>query len=293
MSFRDDARKTPYLLLTPAVIATLIVVFYPMAQAAVTSLYRNILWKPSAKAFIFLDNYIQVLQDPVFWDSLGRTIIWIGLTVPLQLALGFATALLLNQKFWWRPLARALILIPWALPSVVIGLMWSWIYHPQVGVLNDLLLRVGVLQNAVPWLADPATALYAIIAALVWQGFPFFAIMILAGLQTIPGNLYEAASIDGATTWQKFVQITLPGLKGVLVTAVMLRVIWVANSMDVIYVMTGGGPGYATHTLPLYAFKKTYSSMDFGYGSALAVSFSLLLLIAITVYLRRVGKEMK
>ncbi|MDR3438665.1 sugar ABC transporter permease [Telmatospirillum sp.] len=229
----------------------------------------------------------------MFWDSLGRTAIWIGLTVPLQLALGFVTALLLNRNFWWRPLARSLILIPWALPSVVIGLMWSWIYHPQVGVLNDLLMRCGMLQSAMPWLANPDTALYAIIAALVWQGFPFFAIMILAGLQTIPGNLYEAASIDGATTWQKFLGITLPGLKGVLVTAVMLRIIWVANSMDVIYVMTGGGPGYATHTLPLYAFKRTYSSMDFGYGSALAVTFSLVLLVLITIYLRRVGKDMK
>jgi multiple sugar transport system permease protein len=283
----------PYWLLSPAVLATLIVVFYPMLQAGITSLYYEILWKPKATHFIGIDNFIAIARDPVFWASLGRTALWIGITVPLQLALGFVTALLLNQQFRWRPLARSLILIPWALPSVVIGLMWSWIYHPQVGLLNDLLLRVGMLNSAIPWLADPATALYSIIAALVWQGFPFFAIMILAGLQTIPANLYEAAAIDGATTWQQFVEITLPGLKSVLVTAVMLRIIWVANSMDVIYVMTGGGPGYATHTLPLYAFKRTYSSMDFGYGSALAVTFALLLLGFIVLYLRRMGREME
>jgi multiple sugar transport system permease protein len=293
MSRRHRINKTPYYLLTPAVLATLLVVFYPMAQAAVTSLYRYIVWKPRDFRFIGFENYISVLNDPVFWDSLGRTVIWIGLTVPLQLALGFATALLLNQNFAWRTLARSLILIPWALPSVVIGLMWSWIYHPQVGVLNDLALRVGLLSEAVPWLANPDTALYAIILALVWQGFPFFAIMILAGLQTIPKNLYEAASIDGATTWQQFVEVTLPGLKGVLVTAIMLRTIWVANSMDVIYVMTGGGPGYATHTLPLYAFKRTYSNMDFGYGSALAVTFAVLLLGLIIAYLRRAGRGME
>ena len=293
MSHRSSLRRMPYWLLSPAVLATLIVVFYPMLQAGITSLYYEILWKPKATRFIGLDNFIAIARDPVFWASLGRTALWTGITVPLQLALGFITALLLNQQFRWRTLARSLILIPWALPSVVIGLMWSWIYHPQVGLLNDLLLRVGMLNSAIPWLADPDTALYSIIAALVWQGFPFFAIMILAGLQTIPANLYEAAAIDGATTWQQFVEITLPGLKSVLVTAVMLRIIWVANSMDVIYVMTGGGPGYATHTLPLYAFKRTYSSMDFGYGSALAVTFALLLLGFIVLYLRRMGREME
>ncbi len=293
MTARAGRRALPYLLLSPAVLATLALVFYPMLQAFATSLFHNILWKPRDVRFVGLDNYLAVAQDPVAWSSLGRTALWIGITVPLQLLLGLATALLLNQEFRWRGLARSLILIPWALPSVVIGLMWSWIYHPQVGLLNDLLLRVGILEAAMPWLADPATALYSIILALVWQGFPFFAIMILAGLQTIPANLYEAAAIDGATAWQQFREITLPGLKGVLVTAVMLRLIWVANSIDVIYVMTGGGPGYATQTLPLYAFKRTYASMDFGYGTALAVTFSLLLLLLIVAYLRRAGRGLE
>ena len=290
MSQKSHTGVLPYVLLSPAVLATMVVVFYPMVRAIVTSLYNNILWKPRAVRFIGLDNYIAIWHDPVFWSSLGRTAIWIGLTVPLQLLLGLVTALLLNQTFRWRGLARSLILIPWALPSVVIGLMWSWIYNPQVGLLNDLLLRLGLLQTAMPWLANPSTSLYAIIVALVWQGFPFFAIMILAGLQTIPHSLYEAADIDGASDRQQFWHITLPALKSVLVTAVMLRIIWVANSIDVIYVMTGGGPGYATHTLPLYALKRTYGSMDFGYGSALAVTFSLLLLAAIYAYMRRVGK---
>ena len=283
----------PYVLLSPAVLATLALVFFPMLQAVATSLYQNILWKPRDVRFIGLDNYIAIAQDPLAWSSLGRTLLWIGLTVPLQLLLGLAAALLLNQRFWWRGIARSLILIPWALPSVVIALMWSWMYQPQVGLFNDLLLRVGLVSEAVPWLAQPGTALYAVILALVWQGFPFFAIMILAGLQAIPAALYEAAAIDGATPWQQFVEVTLPGLKGVLVTAVMLRLIWVANSIDVIVVMTGGGPGYATHTLPLYAFKRTYGSMDFGYGTALAVTFSVLLLGLIVVYLRRVGKNLQ
>ena len=293
MSARRRFDALPYVLVSPAVLATLVLVFAPMLQAAWTSLYHHILWKPRDVRFIGLDNYLAVAQDPVAWSSLGRTVMWIGLTVPLQLALGLATALLLNQRFRWRGLARSLILIPWALPSVVIALMWAWMYQPQVGLFNDLLLRLGLVTEAVPWLAQPGTALYAIIVALVWQGFPFFAIMILAGLQTIPASLYEAAAVDGASPWQQFREVTLPGLKGVIVTAVMLRLIWVANSIDVILVMTGGGPGYATHTLPLYAFKRTYGSMDFGYGTALACTFSLLLLGLIVIYLRRAGREIR
>jgi multiple sugar transport system permease protein len=289
----NGGNALPYVLLSPAVLATLALVFVPMLQAVFTSLQHNILWKPRDVRFIGLDNYLAIAQDPVAWSSLARTLLWIGLTVPLQLLLGLVTALLLNQQFAWRGLARSLILIPWALPSVVIALMWAWMYQPQVGLFIDLLLRLGLVSSAVPWLAQPGTALYAIIVALVWQGFPFFAIMILAGLQTIPASLYEAAAVDGATPWQQFREVTLPGLKGVLVTAVMLRLIWVANSIDVILVMTGGGPGYATHTLPLYAFKRTYGSMDFGYGTALACTFSLLLLGLIVMYLRRAGRELR
>ena len=286
MSQKSRTSILPYVLLSPAVLATVIVVFYPMLQALITSLYNNILWKPRAVKFIGLDNYIAIWHDPVFWASLGRTAIWIGLTVPLQLLLGLVTALLLNQQFRWCGLARSLILIPWALPSVVIGLMWSWIYNPQVGLLNDLMLRLGLLQTAMPWLANPDTSLYAIIAALVWQGFPFFAIMILAGLQTIPHSLYEAADIDGATDWQQFWHITMPALKSVLVTAVMLRIIWVANSIDVIYVMTGGGPEGASELMATYMYRTVFSSFQLGYGSTIAAAMFLVVTVIAAVGLR-------
>ncbi|PZQ79575.1 MAG: sugar ABC transporter permease, partial [Ancylobacter novellus] len=183
--------------------------------------------------------------------------------------------------------------IPWALPSVVIALMWRWIYDPNTGVLNDILLYLQVVQSAVPWLADPNVALYAIIATLTWQGFPFFAVMILAALQGIPRSQYEAASLDGASTWRQFRHITLPGIMPVLATAGLLRVIWVANSMDVIFVMTGGGPGYATHTLPLYAFIRARQNLDFGYGSAIAVTFTILLGAVVAVYLARTMREVE
>lgn len=285
-------RVLPYAMLSPAVLVTLTIVFLPMIQTAWMSLHEYVLFRPNKFDFIGLENFRNALQDEVFWISLRHTAIWIGVTIPAQLLLGLVTALLLNQHFPWRPVARALIIIPWALPSVVIALMWAWIYDSNYGVANEFLLRLGLIQRAIPWLADPDTALFSIILTLTWQGFPFFAVMILAGLQSIPKSYYEAASIDGASAWRQFWHITLPGIAGVMMTAVLLRMIWVANSFDVIFVMTGGGPGYSTYTLPLYAFLKARTNLDFGYGSALAVMFTALLMILVLIYLRRTGKAM-
>ena len=300
MTMEDDHRKArlwrqvmPLALLSPAVLVTLAIVFFPMIQTAWMSLHEYVLFRPKKFDWVGLQNYFAIFQDEVFWISLRHTVIWIAITVPAQAALGLATALLLNQSFPWRPLARALIIIPWALPSVVIALMWAWIYDSNYGILNDLLLRIGILETSIPWLANPDTALYAIILTLTWQGFPFFAVMILAGLQSIPRSYYEAASLDGASNLRQFWHITLPGISGVLFTAFLLRVIWVANSMDVIFVMTGGGPGYATYTLPLYAFIEARTNLDFGYGSALAMSFTILLLGIVVLYLRRAGKAVQ
>ncbi len=163
--------------------------------------------------------------------------------------------------------ARALIIIPWALPSVIIGLSWSWMYDFNVGVINDALLRLGLISQPVAWLATPATTFYAVVLALIWQGFPFFAVTILAGLQTIPAEHYEAAEVDGASRWQVLRFVTWPGSPRLWRRALLLlRTIWVANSLDVILVMTGGGPGLETHTLPLYAFSRPTA----GWSSAMA-----------------------
>ena len=283
----------PLALLSPAVLVTLAIVFFPMIQTAWMSLHNYVLFRPKNFDWVGLQNYFNIFQDEVFWISLRHTILWIVITVPAQALLGLATALLLNQKFPWRPLARALIIIPWALPSVVIALMWVWIYDSNYGILSDLLLRVGILETSIPWLANPDTALYAIILTLTWQGFPFFAVMILAGLQSIPQSYYEAASLDGATPWRQFWHITLPGISGVLFTAILLRTIWVANSMDVIFVMTGGGPGYSTYTLPLYSFLEARTNLNFGYGSALAMTFTLMLLGIVILYLKRSAKAVQ
>ncbi len=278
-------------MVAPSVVVTLAIVFVPMLQAIWMSLHEYVLFRPKAIQWIGIQHFLKILEDEVFWISLQHTVVWISLTVPAQLLLGLLTALLLNQQFFWRPLARALVIIPWALPSVVISLMWVWIYDANFGILNEFLLRLKLISYSIPWLADPDTALYAIILTLTWQGFPFFAVMILAGLQGIPKTYYEAAAIDGASVIQQFFYITIPGIAGVIFTSVLLRIIWVANSLDVIFVMTGGGPGYATHTLPLYAFVEARTSLDYGYGSALAVTFSLLLTILVVLYLTRAQRS--
>nr|WP_210305333.1 sugar ABC transporter permease [Chelatococcus composti] len=282
---------TPYAFLLPALVVTAAVILFPVLQTAWMSLHDFVLFRPRDVPFIGLGNFERMWNDEVFWISLGHSFLWIALVVGFQFLLGLGAALLLNQSFWWRGLARSLVVVPWALPSVIIGLMWTWMYDFNVGVINDGLIRLGLISEPVAWLARPDTAFYAVIVALIWQGFPFFAVVVLAGLQTIPAELYEAAEIDGASRFQKLVYVTLPSISEVIATALLLRTIWVANSLDVILVMTGGGPGYATHTLPLYAFLKAYSGMEFGYGAALALVLTALLLVVVFVYVRRVARE--
>lgn len=284
-------RAAPYLFLAPALVVTTAIVFWPVLQTAWMSLFDYSLLRPKERPFIGLGNFARALGDEVFWISLWQSVIWITACVAGQLLLGLVTGVLLNRSFWWRGVARALVIIPWALPSVIIALMWSWMYDFNLGLINDLGLRLGLLAEPVPWLAQPRTAFWAVVLVLIWQGFPFFAIVVLAGLQSIPKDLYEAAAVDGATAWQGFVRITLPCLMPVLMTALLLRTIWVANSLDVILVMTGGGPGYATHTLPLYAFIKAYSSLEFGYGSALALILTVMLMGVVALYIWRLQRE--
>ncbi len=274
-------------MLAPALAVTALIVLVPVLNTIWLSLHEVVLFRPRVRPFIGLANYVTGLMDPVFWESLWHSLIWVTCAVSLQFTLGFAAALLLNRTFAWRSVARALIVVPWALPSVIIGLIWTWMLDFNLGVLNVLGVRLGILSASVPWLAQLDTAMGGVILAVVWQGFPFFAITLLAGLQAIPAEHYEAAEIDGAGTVAQFWHVTLPGLAEVIVTALLLRMIWVANSLDLILVMTGGGPGTATQTLPLHAFLTAWSGGNYGRGSALAVILTLVLLSAVAAVLWR------
>ncbi|SFZ86468.1 carbohydrate ABC transporter membrane protein 1, CUT1 family (TC 3.A.1.1.-) [Devosia enhydra] len=292
-SARARLTITPYLFLLPALLVTAAVILLPVAQTAWMSLFDYVLFRPRNIPFLGIGNFIRAFNDPVFWVSLWNSVVWIGAVVFFQFILGLGTALLLNQSFWWRSAARALIVVPWALPSVIIGLMWTWMYDFNLGIFNDVLLRLGVIGEPIAWLARTDTTLPAVILALVWQGFPFFAVVILAGLQTVPSELLEAAEIDGARPFQRLRHVTMPAIMEVVATALLLRTIWVANSLDVILVMTGGGPGYVTHTLPLYAFLKASSAMEYGYAAALALILTALLLVVVFAYVRRAAKDLE
>ena len=275
----------PYLLLAPALLIMLSVVIVPIVNAVSMSFQSYNLTRPKKIGFIGFQNYEKILQSSQFWSSLGRTGAWVLWGVGLQFVFGFALALLLNKNFHGRGVVRSVSLIPWVTPGVLIALMWRWILDGNYGVLNDILKSLGIISDNIAFLASKQFAMPSVILTIVWQGIPFFALMILAGLQSIPEELYEAANIDGASGLQKLFYVTIPSLKNTIFVTTMLRIIWVANSVDVIYNMTEGGPAFATQTLSVYIYKEA-SILNMGYASAMAILLMLVLMVAAIPYLR-------
>ncbi|MEM1485987.1 sugar ABC transporter permease [Oscillospiraceae bacterium PP1C4] len=280
----------PYLLVTPALLIVLAVVFIPAVNAILMSFQSYDLRRPNSIGFVGFNNYIAVLNDPLFWSSLWRTIQWVVFGVGFQFIFGFALALLLNKNFKGRGIARSISLIPWVTPGVLIGLMWRWIYDGNYGVLNDILLKLGFIEDKIPFLAQQTTAFPSVIVTIIWQGVPFFALMLLAGLQGIPGELYEAADIDGASYFQKLFRVTIPSLKNTIFVTTLLRIIWVANSVDVIANMTEGGPAYSTQTLSVYIFNKG-NSLNLGYAATMSILLTMLLSLVAVPYLKNMFKN--
>ncbi len=276
----------PYILLAPALIIMILVVFFPVGRAIISSFMRYDLRYPNKTGFIGLQNYVKILtSDAQFWPSLKRTLLWVVFGVGFQFFFGFLLALLLNQKFRGRGLARSLLMIPWVTSGVLIGLIWNWLYDGNYGVINDLLIKLGVLKEGIPFLARMNLAFPMIVITLVWQGIPFFALMILAALQGVPQDMYEAADIDGANARQKLFRITIPSIKNTLFVTILLRIIWVANSVDIIQNMTAGGPAYATQTIAIMTYQQA-QVLNLGYSSAIAIIMTVLMLCAAIPYLR-------
>jgi multiple sugar transport system permease protein len=288
---RGRSWRLPLFLLSPALVLLLGIVAYPIARAVWLSFHRFEILRPDLTQYIGLEHYHELLQDPVLRIALQNSVVWVVGVVLFQFLGGLIGALILNQRFPGRAVVRGLALIPWATPSVLVGLMWTWMLDGNYGLLNDLLVKAGILSRFQPWLAQPWSALPAVILADVWQGIPFFAVMLLAALQAIPEDLFEAARIDGASPWRVFRHVTLPFLLPTILITTMLRMIWTANYMDLIMVMTGGGPGYSSLTVPLHAYYIAYKRLDFGYGSTIAIVQVAILAGAIVFYLRQLRKN--
>ncbi|NJN86320.1 MAG: sugar ABC transporter permease [Leptolyngbyaceae cyanobacterium SL_7_1] len=275
-------RRVGWLLALPALLLLGGVFAYPIAQAFWQSSFTQNLGTQLQPEFSGLQNYGRMVQDGRFWQTLGNTTIFTLISVAIEFLLGLGMALVLNQSFRGRNLVRTIAILPWALPTALIALAWTWIFNDQYGVVNDLLARLGV-STTINWLGEPTLAMIAVIIADVWKTTPFIAILLLAGLQSIPSDLYEAHRIDGASAWQSFHQITVPLLMPQIVIALLFRLAQAFGIFDLISVMTGGGPGGATETVSLYIYATVMRYLDFGYGSALVVVTFLLLVLAVAI----------
>jgi ABC-type sugar transport systems, permease components len=277
----------PFFLMLPAFLFIFTVVLYPMIKTFSYSFYNYKLWDPKNYKFIGLENYLYLVKNADFIASFVNTLKWVVIILFFQFALGLGTALLLKCDFKFRELIRAIVLIPWVTPSILVALMWVWMYHGTFGVINYVLGSLKLINDYIPWLAQTDTAIYACMLTVIWQGMPFFAIMLIAGLSGIPNELYEAGRVDGTSRLQAFLHITLPSLKNVIFITTMLRVIWIANNVDMIYIMTGGGPASSSLTLSVNAYITAQKTFDFGRASAMSVLLTILLSIVAFVYVKK------
>jgi multiple sugar transport system permease protein len=281
-------RTTPfaYLLNAPSILVILLLVGYPICYSFWVSLHRYDLRRPRIFRLVWLQNYVDILADPDFWTALRITVVFTVSAVIIIVSVGLAVALLLNRRFPGCGFVRTVILIPWAIPPVVNGLMWQWIYDPKIGALNALLHWLGVIERYQGWLAVPTYALSGLIVAHTWNEFALAAILFLGALQRVPAELYDAGRVDGCRTWQLFLHITLPWLAQALLIVLILETMLAVRAFDIIYVLTAGGPGTSTTTLTWATYLTTFENLDFGHGSAYAYIVTLITLGLSVIYFR-------
>jgi multiple sugar transport system permease protein len=279
-------------MLAPALAIVAGFILNPAINAIYVSLTDTNLLNLSAQKFVGLDNFISLFGRDDFRESLRNSAVWTFVNVAFHLVMGMIGALVLNARFRGRGVIRGVVLLPWATPSVLVALMWLWILDPTLGLLNHLLQAIGVEQGKpIAWLSDQHLALPTLMGIDIWQGIPFFAVMILAALQGVPNELLESAKIDGASAWQTYWRVILPLIMPTVLITVILRLIWTANYFDLILVLTNGGPANATLTLPLNSYITSYKGGDFGGGAALGVVQAILLAVLVAFYMRRVRKS--
>ena len=276
-----NENQTGWLIMLPALLLLIFVFIYPIASAFLLSLFTKNLGTQLEPVFSGLSNYFRMSRDGRFLQAIWNTSVFTTISVTLELILGMILALILNQTFFGRSAVRVISMIPWALPTAIMGLAWAWIFNDQYGVVNDILQRLGVIHTGINWLGNPTLAMLVLIIADVWKTTPFLGIILLSGLQSIPQDLYEAHSIDGAKPWQSFCQITLPLIIPQVLIAVLFRFAQAFGVFDLVQVMTGGGPAGATETVSIYIYAMVMRYLDFGYGATLVVITFLLLIVIV------------
>lgn len=279
----------PFLAILPGLLLVAAVIFYPILSTIWLSLYDVRLIRVGE--FLGLGNYAVLAQDPLFWRVLRQTLLWTVSSVSLKLVLGLVLGLLLNEKFRGRGVFRALLLIPWAMPTVAAAIVWRWAYDSNFGYLNDLLSELGLIQAPVIWLGEARSAFVAAVVTDAWTGLPFMAFVFLAGLQGIDRTLYEAAKVDGANAWNRFRYVTVPQLAPVVLVATLVSAIWTFNAFNIVYTLTGGGPLGATEIMVTYTYDQAFERLEFGLAAALATITFLILLVFSVVYVRLYGRR--
>lgn len=273
------------LMLLPALVFVLVFTYYPLAKGVTMAFQKYSLFNLNDVKWVGFDNFVKLFEPgSTFYTTIWNTVKWVFVSLFFQLGIGFGLALMLRKKFFGSGIYQAIIFFPWAVSGFIIGIMWRWMFNGTSGVISDLLMKLGIIDLPVGFLASADTALIAVIIANIWYGIPFFTLMIGAALKGVSQDLYEAANVDGASAWSQFTNITLPSIKPVLVLTTLLRVIWIFNFPDLIYSMTNGGPGGSTHIITSYMMEKV-RSLDYGMGSAVGVIVIVLLSLYTVFYL--------
>ncbi len=281
---REQVRLA-FLLVAPSMLIIVGLTFIPILYAFYISLHEMSLLRPGT-SFIGLGNYVHMMQDAEVGASLLRTLYFTAASIVVQIVLGILVSLCLNEQFVGRPLLRGLIILPWAIPTVVNALLWEWIYNPNYSALNALLMQFGLISQDIQWLAQPFLALNSVLMADTWRMLPFYVIMFLGALQAIPGELYEAAKVDGASALARFWHVTLPFLRHIILVILVLRTVQVLRVFDIIYIMTKGGPANGTMVISFLTYYQSFKFLNFGYGAALAFAIALVTFVISILYIR-------
>jgi multiple sugar transport system permease protein len=281
------------LMILPVFALLTLFMYIPVVRSIGIAFQHYTMFDLSKVKYCGLENFSKIIFDPDFnfFQILLNTALWIFVSLFFQFTLGFCLALLLKKPFKGRGIYSGLVFYAWALSGFAIGLVWAWMFNGQFGLANDLLLRAGIIGLPIGFLSDPNFALISVIIANVWYGIPFFAIMLLAALQSVPTELYEAASIDGAGPVAKLFRVTIPTIMPTIVSTTLLRTLWIMNFPDIIYAMTNGGPANSTNILATQMINKIYKNYDYGQGSALGVIIIALLMIYAVIYLKIASRK--